>query len=279
MLRLLRMITSAGLLLALFCLPGCAQAQPDPNVAWGTRQPDGTRRELSRSDAYVNRYQETVVRDSPSTVPVWRTKPGPETGNRGHEDLNPSFVGYEARDVPVMQQEYGMTPALGQWPEGTYKPRMIPIADPGNPDAAATTATTKQKSGGMFGGLFGSGNAGKKSGTPAKQKGQSSATEPVQQYVPPRIALARMDQANTDADGFNHFDASWQRENHGNFSSGKSEKLYKELLRQADTKKKPEGFFDKFKPSVKAQKKKDQETLRNIVLDKDSPYVYPYPKY
>lgn len=93
-------------------LGGCALGKPD--------QPQGHRYEYSRDELVQNEHGEWVYRQVPTVVPVWKTRPGPETGPYRHEPLTENYTGYQAKDVVKLRQEMGMQPGENQWPTGAY---------------------------------------------------------------------------------------------------------------------------------------------------------------
>lgn len=177
------------LLLSAAMLGGCGSPTGGGKPNFTAKAPDGYRYEYGGRESYVNRYGEHVMVDAPERIPVYRTRPGPETGPYGHEPLNPAFVGYEARDVPVMQEFFGMQPGQGQWPAQAYS----------EPPGYNPFLKTDCK--------------------PAKKN------EPEQ--VSPRVAYNRMLAASNDADGFRTIAPNWSQGNYGDATNDWQERLSK----------------------------------------------------
>ncbi len=243
------------LLAALLATGGCSMLSAAKPV-WGGQQADGVRYEYEpQPDVHLNKYRETVYQEPPQSVPVWRTKPGPETGPFGHELIQPEYVGYEARDVVVEQQRMGMTPGANQWPQGVY-----PVAVPGTSKDPGLLA----KVGGIFSkkqtpAAYGyrtynsdySGDVGYGHGT---NFGTSYGAGGTMNYIPvntanwdggpapgtvtPRIAEARKQTEDRDVDGFTSADTPrWAKTNFGDFTSPQAEALYNKRIAKTYKKK------------------------------------------
>lgn len=256
---------AALLLLGLLLPAGGCSALSAQKPAWGKQPADGTRYEYQpQAEVHLNKYRETVYNEPPQSVPVWRTKPGPETGPFGHELIQPEYVGYEARDVVVEQQRMGMTPGAGQWPQGVY-----PVAVP----QPAKQPGLLAKVGGVFAGKkqepapMGyrtynsdySGDVGYGHGT---NFGTSYGAGGSMNYIPvstanwgggpaagtvtPRMAEARKQTEDMDVDGFTSADTPrWAKTGYGDFSSPQSEAIYNKLIAKT------------YKKKTKAQTKPD----------------------
>ena len=108
----------AGVAVLALLAAGCQGRWP---AGQGLAPADGSRLEYRTlpenadgSVAYVKTADdEKHARSAPVKVPVWRTRPGPQTGDFTHDELTPDFIGTQKRDAAGMMQVMGMTPAEG----------------------------------------------------------------------------------------------------------------------------------------------------------------------
>ena len=105
--------------LLIILLAGCCGCAPD----WKTPPADGSRLEYrslgkktdGSADYVKTADHELHAAEAPVRVPVFRTRPGPETGPYRHGELTTGFIGTEEKDAPELRRIMGMTPAAGDY--------------------------------------------------------------------------------------------------------------------------------------------------------------------
>jgi len=111
--------------------------------------PDGYRNEYKHlgkkpdgSPDYVKtRDNELHAASAPTRVPVYQTRPGPETGPYRHDPLSTEFIGTEKKDAPAMWQIMNMTPPAS----ASRRPAVSPQPSPTGPTARYITNDNAKK--------------------------------------------------------------------------------------------------------------------------------------
>lgn len=107
------------------------------------KNPDGT------TSYRVSQYGEAQQFTAPEKIPVWRTRPGPQTGDHLHEPIPEHYIGTRKNNEDAMMQVMGMMPAEEQYSYQTSATPNLSTTPKNNatknvaPKPSSTKKTTK----------------------------------------------------------------------------------------------------------------------------------------
>ena len=110
---MLKIILITTVIITTCCFSGCipqlsAERKNRVAQAYDKYHPTyGSRNELPEKEYEVTAEQESIWQRPPNRVTVYQTPDGPETGPHGRAAITDDYIGYQASDIPVLQQELG----------------------------------------------------------------------------------------------------------------------------------------------------------------------------